>query len=227
MEEIIKELFSLQDEKFRLFTLPLIPGTDPDDVIGVRAPLLKQYAKKLHGSETESVFLAELPHRYHEENLLHAYLLSIEKDPDLSLKRTEAFLPYIGNWAVCDTLRPKALLKKEDVLLAKIRGWIASSETYTIRFGIECLMAWYLDDRFDPLYLKETAAIRSDEYYVNMMIGWYFATALAKQWDAAVPYLEQHLLNPDAEKKAIRKSIESFRITDVQKTYLRSLLTKR
>lgn len=226
MKKITKRLYEMRDEKYRAFTLPLIPGCDPESVIGVRSPLLKQYARELNGTEEARKFMCDLPHRYHEENLLHGYLLTLEKDFDTCLADTERFLPFIENWAVCDIIRPKALLKDEKRFLAKIRSWIRSRKTYTIRFGMEMLMVYFLDERFDPSYLKLVASVRSEEYYVNMMIGWYFATALAKQWDHAVPYIEQHLLTPDAEKKAVRKSIESYRITSEQKEYLRSLVNK-
>ncbi|HCK89531.1 MAG TPA: DNA alkylation repair protein [Erysipelotrichaceae bacterium] len=226
MKNITNRLYEMQDESYRKFTLPLIPGCDPDSVIGVRAPLLKQYAKELNGTEEARKFMCDLPHRYHEENLLHGYLLTLEKDFETCLADTERFLPCIENWAVCDIIRPKALLKDEKRFLAKIRSWIRSRKTYTIRFGMEMLMVYFLDERFDPSYLKLVSSVRSEEYYVNMMIGWYFATALAKQWDHAIPYIEQHLLTPEAEKKAVRKSIESYRITPEQKEYLRSLLNK-
>lgn len=220
--KIQKMLFSLQDEKMRDFQAKLMPTVDKSLIIGTRTPVLRQLAKKMRGTEDARIFLQTLPHKYFDENQLHAFLISLIPDFDEAVAATEKFLPYIDNWATCDQLHPKKAFRKNlDGLLKHIKAWIKSKETYTIRFGVEMLMAHFLDEKFSPEQLKLVAAIKSEDYYVNMMCAWYFATALAKQYDATVIYIEQKKLNPDVHNKTIRKAVESYRITDEQKKYLR------
>lgn len=218
---VLEELFALQDETYAQFQSKLMPNIPRDLVIGVRVPALRKLAKQLHRREGD--FLAELPHRYYDENMLHGILISQINDFEKCIQALETFLPYVDNWAVCDTMSPKVLAKNREVLLPILRRWIASEHTYTCRFGLLCLMRDYLDESFRPEYLELAAAVSSDEYYVNMMIAWFFATALAKQWDATVPYLERRKLPLWVHHKAIQKAKESYRISPAQKSYLSSL----
>lgn len=223
MTEIIREhLYDLQDLKYKDFHTKLIPTVDPDTVIGVRAPALKAYAKELKNTDV-SGFLADLPHKYYDENNLHGLLIMSIKDYNEALAAIKNFLPYVDNWATCDLLRPVSFKKHRAELLGEIRLWLRSEHTYTIRFGMEMLMTHYLDEDFKPEYLEWLAEIRSREYYVNMMLAWYYATALAKQWEATLPYIENHRLDKWVHNKTIQKAIESFRVTDEQKAYLRTL----
>ena len=226
-EEIRRELFRLRDEPYRAFQAKLIPTTDPDTIIGVRTPALRKYAKELAQREDAADFLRDLPHRYFDENQLHAFLLSEMKDFSRCIEEVNRFLPYVDNWATCDQLSPKVFKKHRTELLGHIRVWLSKEETYTIRFAIGMLMQHYLDEDFDPVYPEMVANIRSEEYYVNMMVAWYFATALAKQYDCAVPYIENRRLAPWTHQKAIQKAVESYRITPERKAYLRSLRIKR
>lgn len=225
-EEIINNLNSLFDSKYRDFQIKLIPGTTSDHMIGVRTPDLRSYAKELSKRDDISDFLNNLPHEFFDENQLHAFIISLLKDYDKCMCEVERFLPYVDNWATCDQMSPKIFKKNKEKLLEKIRDWIASDKTYTIRFGIKMLMEHFLDDDFDLQYPNMVASVRSEEYYVNMMIAWYFATALAKQYDSILPYIEEKRLDTWTHNKAIQKSIESYRITDDQKSYLRSLKQK-
>ncbi len=225
-EEIINNLNSLSDSKYRDFQINLIPGKTSDQMIGVRTPDLRSYAKELSKRDDVSDFLNNLPHKYFDENQLHAFIISLLKDYDKCMDEVEHFLPYVDNWATCDQMSPKIFKKNKEKLLEKIRDWIASDKTYTIRFGIKMLMEHFLDDDFDLQYPDMVASVRSEEYYVNMMIAWYFATALAKQYDSILPYIEEKRLDTWTHNKAIQKSIESYRITDDQKSYLRSLKQK-
>ncbi len=218
-----EELFTLQDKKYAAFQAKLIPNIDPGSVIGVRTPELRALAKRLYRETDTSEFLNTLPHRYFDENQLHAFLLSEEKAFEKCIGGVEKFLPYIDNWATCDQLSPKVFRKHKEELLVHIRNWIVSDKTYTIRFGIGMLMQHYLDESFDPEYPSLTASVRSEEYYVNMMIAWYFATALAKQYDAVLPYIEEQKLEKWTHNKAIQKCVESRRISAEQKEYLKSL----
>ena len=220
---IQKELFKLQDIKYRDFQVKLIPTVDSTSIIGVRTPDLRNLAKELVKSNNYSSFLDELPHKYFDENQLHAFIISELKNYDESIKYIDKFLPYIDNWATCDQLSPKAFKKNHDRLLESIKNWIKSDKTYTIRFGAGILMQHYLDEEFKPEYLKWISNIKSDEYYVNMMIAWYFATALAKQYETAIPYIENQKLSTWVHNKTIQKAIESYRITENQKEYLKSL----
>ena len=222
-EEILQRLFTLQDLKYRDFQAKLMPNVDKDTIIGVRTPELRKLAREFAKREDIGAFLGALPHRYYDENNLHGFLLCEEKDFARVIARLDALLPYIDNWATCDLLSPKVFKRHKAELLPHIRRWLASGEVYTVRFGIEMLMSHYLDEDFVPEYLDCVAAVQSGEYYVNMMIAWYFATALAKQYDAAVPYLTRRRLAPWTHNKTIQKAIESYRIAPEQKARLRTL----
>lgn len=221
MEEIQKHLFELQDMAYRDFHSRLMPGIDKETIIGIRVPVLRKYAKSIAGTELSEKFIKELPHRYYEENNLHMMLITGIKDYARCLTEIERFLPYIDNWATCDFPAPKCFEDHKEELLPVIKRWIASSETYTIRYGIGMLMRLYLDEDFDPEYVRLAVGVKSDEYYVNMMIAWYMATALAKQWDAVIPYIEEHRMSDWVHRKTIQKAVESYRITDEQKKYLK------
>ena len=223
VDEIRKELYLLQDIKYRDFQRKLIPTAKPDTLIGVRTPELRKYAKKLVNQENIQEFLHDLPHRFFDENQLHAFIISEIKDYDLCMRELLSFLPFVDNWATCDQLSPKVFKKHRSELIQQIKTWIQSEQTYTVRFGIGMLMQHFLDEDFDPIYPKIVSNIESDEYYVNMMIAWYFATALAKQYDAVLPFITDQKLNAWAHNKTIQKAIESYRITPEQKVYLRSL----
>lgn len=222
-EGIRKELFSLQDLKYREMQVKIIPTVKPESIIGVRTPELRRMAKELGGREEIDAFLNDLPHRYFDENQLHAFILSGMKDYAECLAALERFLPYVDNWATCDQMSPKVFRKHRAELLMPINKWIASEETYTIRFGTGMLMEHYLDEDFDIAYPETVAKIRSEEYYVNMMTAWYFATALAKQYDAVLPFIENRRLDAWTHNKAIQKAIESYRITPEHKEYLKTL----
>ena len=226
VDEIRNELKELQDLKFRDFHKKLIPTVDPDAVIGVRTPELKKMAKRWGKRAEVREFLNDLPHSFFEENQLHAFLISEMKDYAACMEETERFLPFIDNWATCDQLSPKVFKKHREELPERIEVWIASERTYTIRFGIKMLMEHFLDEEYDPVYPELVAEIRSEEYYVNMMIAWYFATALAKQYDAALPFLETDRLDLWTHNKTIQKAVESYRITEEQKQYLKTLKRK-
>ena len=221
--EIRDRLFSLQDAKYRELQIKILPNLEPESIIGVRTPELRQMAKELAVREETGAFLKNLPHRYFDENQLHAFILSGMKDYTACMEALERFLPYVDNWATCDQMSPKVFRKHRMELLGSIRKWIASEQAYTIRFGIGMLMEHYLDGDFDPAYPEMAAGVRSGEYYVNMMTAWYFATALAKQYDAVIPYIENRRLDPWTHNKAIQKAIESYRITPEQKEYLKTL----
>lgn len=221
MEEIQKHLFELQDMAYRDFHSRLMPDIDKETIIGIRVPVLRKYAKSIAGTELSEKFIKELPHRYYEENNLHMMFITRIKDYDRCISEIERFLPYIDNWATCDFPAPKCFENHKEELLPVIKRWIASGETYTIRYGIGMLMRLYLDADFDPEYVKLVAEVESDEYYVNMMIAWYMATALAKQWDAVIPYIEEHRMSDWVHRKTIQKAVESYRITDEQKRYLK------
>lgn len=222
-EEILQRLFALQDLKYRDFQAKLMPTVDKSTIIGVRTPELRKLAKEYAKREEIGAFLDALPHGYYDENNLHGFILCEEKDFGRVIARLDAFLPYIDNWATCDLLSPKVFKKYKAELLPHIRRWLASDQVYTVRFGIEMLMSHYLDEDFAPEYLDSVAAVESEEYYINMMIAWYFATALAKQYDAALPILLEQRLAPWTHNKTIQKAVESYRITPEQKAYLRTL----
>ena len=216
-------LFQLQDKSYRDFQSKLIPTIPVETIIGVRIPTIRKLAKE-YGKDPESVeFLKQLPHTYYDENILHALLVAEIKDYEACVKEVERFLPYVDNWAVCDIFSPKVFRKNKDKLIDKIREWIASGHPYTCRFGMEMLMTHFLDEDFRVEYLEIPAAVHSEEYYVNMMIAWFYATALAKQWDVAVGYIEKKCLDPWTHNKTIQKARESYRITREQKEYLKTL----
>ena len=224
--EIEQQLKNLADEKYRKMQVTIIPTVAPESIIGVRTPELRKLAKELAKRSDISDFLSDLPHKYFEENQLHAFILSEMKDFDACIRYVDAFLPYVDNWATCDQMSPKIFKKHKEELLSWIDTWIGSKETYTVRFAIGMLMEHFLDDDFDPAYPKMVSKVRSEEYYVNMMIAWYFATALAKQYDSILPYIEKKKLSDWTHNKAIQKSVESYRITDEQKAYLKTLKVK-
>ena len=221
-EQLQKELFALQDLKYRDFHSKLLPGIDKESIIGIRTPVLRKFAKEFSKRKEAEEFLQDLPHQYYEEINLHMMILTGIKDYDKCLEEIKKFVPYINNWATCDLPLPKCFSKHKEELLPQIREWIASDHTYTIRYGMGTLMSLYLAEDFKPEYLELAASVRSEEYYVNMMTAWYFATALAKQWEATVPYIEQRKLPQWVHRKTIQKAVESYRITPEQKTYLKS-----
>ncbi len=225
-EQIRKMLFSLADEKYRDFQCRIISTVSPETVLGIRTPDLRRYAQMLIKENDTDNFLNSLPHLYFEENQLHAFIISELKNYDECIGRVNVFLPYIDNWATCDQLSPKVFGKNRIRLYEEIKNWIASEKTYTIRFGIGMLMQHFLDDDFDPEYPEIVSEIHSDEYYVNMMIAWYFATALAKQYETVIPYIEQKRLDKWTHNKTIQKAVESYRISADKKDYLKTLKIK-
>ena len=226
-EEIREGLYGMQDVEYREFQQKLIPTATIDTMIGVRTPELRKYAKDLGKREDIGVFLSDLPHQTFDENQLHAFIISGMKDYDRCMEELERFLPYVDNWATCDQMSPKIFKKHRKELLESIRRWISSTETYIIRFGVGMLMEHFLEEDFDPAYPEMVARLRSEEYYVNMMIAWYFATALAKQYDVILPFIENRRLDTWTHNKAIQKSVESYRITPEQKAYLKTLKIKK
>lgn len=223
MNDCVKKLIlASADPAYRDFTIKLTPSLDPETVVGVRTPRLREIAASLSPEQAEE-FIKNLPHGLYEENNVHGYLIEKMKDYAACVSALGEFLPYVDNWATCDTCTPKVLKKYPARTVAKAYEWIDDGRTYFVRYGIRMLMAFFQDDLFLPEYADKVASVHSDEYYVNMMIAWYFATLLAKQPDCAVKYLENHLLSPDVTKKTIRKAIESFRVSDRMKQYLRTL----
>lgn len=222
MSSLQKQLFELQDLKYRDFHSKLLPGIDKEKIIGIRTPQLRKFAKAFAETEEAPLFLQDLPHTYYEENNLHMMLVSWMKDYGACLKEIRRFLPYIDNWATCDLPLPKCFEKHKTELLPEIQSWIMDTHTYTIRYGIGVLMRLYLDEAFLPEFPELVAQVRSEEYYVNMMIAWYMATALAKQWETIIPYIEQKKLPEWVHRKTIQKAVESYRITPEQKAYLKT-----
>ena len=223
---IQEELFKRQDIKYRDFQSGLIPGKTSEVMIGVRTPELRKLAKEILKAGGYEEFLNDLPHRYFDEDQLHAFIISGMKDYERAMEELIKFLPYVDNWATCDQMSPKVFKKHRQELLGHIKKWIGSDHTYTVRFGIGMLMEHFLDEDYERGYPEMVAGLRSDEYYVNMMIAWYFATALAKQYDSIIPYIEGKKLDDWTHNKAIQKAIESYRITPEQKEYLRTLKVK-
>ena len=223
MEEIQKHLFELQDMAYRDFHSRLMPGIDKETIIGIRVPVLRKYAKSIAGTELSEKFIKELPHRYYEENNLHMMLITGIKDYDRCISEIERFLPYIDNWATCDSPLPKCFDKNKEDILERAKKWIAADTTYVKRYGMGVMMRLFLDEDFKEEYIQLVAGVKSEEYYVNMMIAWYMATALAKQWDAAIPYIQEHRLSEWVHRKSIQKAVESYRITPEQKDYLKGL----
>jgi 3-methyladenine DNA glycosylase AlkD len=225
-ETIRRRLFDLQDTQYKTFSSKLMPTVDPDTVIGVRTPDIRKLAKEYSKQPEAIKYLKILPHKYYEENNLHGFLIETIKDYESAMNAVEAFLPYVDNWATCDLMSPKVFKKHLPELFEKIKIWLKSEHTYTMRFGIGMLMGFYLDDHFQPDMLELVAGVHSQEYYINMMIAWYFATALAKQYDAALPYIQKQHLDKWTHNKTIQKAIESYRISDEAKEYLRTLKLK-
>lgn len=217
------QLFELQDKKYGAFVAKLTPTVAPEKFIGVRTPILRKLAKQIISEPETEAFIQKLPHDYYEENMLHGLLLSEFKDFDVCIEAVNTFLPYVDNWAVCDSMSPKVFKKHREELLVSIKKWMKSPKVYTCRFGTEMLMSHFLDIDFKPEYLELPARIQSDEYYINMMTAWYYATALAKQWDSTISYLENEKLVLWVHNKTIQKAVESYRITDEQKAYLKTL----
>ena len=226
MTSLQERLFAMQDKQYAAFQAKLTPGVPMESFIGIRVPVLRKFAKEFTKEAECKEFLHQLPHQYYDENMLHGLLISEVKDYEECIRLTDRFLPFVDNWAVCDIMSPKVFAKHKKELLAKIKTWSKSSHVYTCRFGIEALMSHYLDKDFKAEYLEIPASVRSEEYYVKMMVAWFFATALAKQWDATIPYIEQNRLAPWTHNKTIQKAIESYRITPEQKEYLRTLKIK-
>jgi len=224
--DIQKTLFSMQDKKYAAFQAKLTPNLTLEDFIGVRTPDLKKFAKQLYKEGDYQEFLNDLPHKYFDENQLHAFIIAEIKDYDTCIKEVNNFLPYVNNWATCDQLSPKSFKKNKDKLLKEIKVWIKSKETYTVRFAIGNLMRHYLEEDFDKKYPEMVSKVKSDEYYINMMIAWYFATALAKQYDSVLPYVTDNKLDVWTHNKTIQKAVESDRITPQQKDYLKSFKRK-
>ena len=227
LNDIRTELFKMQDMDYRDFNSKLIPTVDKESMIGIRTPELRKYAKQLGKSSEIKEFLQALPHKYFDENQLHAFIISEIKDFKNCIAEINRFLPYIDNWATCDQLSPKVFKKHHNELFAYIKDWLKSDKVYTLRFGIGMLMEHFLDENFDIIYPETVSKIRSDEYYVNMMIAWYFATALAKQYESIIPFIENRSLDIWTHNKAIQKALESYRISTEQKTYLRELKIKK
>ena len=226
-EEIRQRLFELQDVSYRDFQVKLIPTVETESMIGVRTPALRKLAREYGRRAEIGVFLQDLPHKYFDENQLHAFIISGIKDFETCIMYVEKFLPYVDNWATCDQMSPTVFKKKRQELLPYIREWMRSDRTYTVRFGIGMLMQHYLDEDFDPSYPEMVAGIKSEEYYISMMIAWYFATALAKQYDTVLPYIEEKRLDSQTHNRAIQKAVESYRITQEQKAYLKTLKIRK
>ena len=226
-EEIREKLYDRQDLKYRDFQAKLIPGMEPEKMIGVRTPDLRKIAKHMAKREDIGEFLENLPHEFFDENQVHAFVISELKDYGRCVQGVERFLPFVDNWATCDQMSPKVFKKHRPELLDSIKEWIRSEHTYTVRFAVGMLMQHYLDEDFDPAYPEMVAEVQSEEYYIRMMIAWYFATALAKQYEAVLPYIEERRLEPWTHNKTIQKAVESYRITPEQKEYLKSLKVRK
>ncbi len=227
MTKIQERLFALQDSGYREFTAPLLPAIARETIIGVRIPAVRTLARELQKEKAAGPFLRELPHRYYEENLLHAAILCLERNFAVLMSELDRFLPFVDNWSVCDSLRPEVLKKHRPELLEHIPGWLASEQPYTVRFGISMLMCHFLDEDFRKDYLDWVGELQSKEYYVNMMIAWYFATALAKQYETSVSYFEEGRLDRWTHNKSIQKAVESYRIPEERKAYLKTLRRKK
>lgn len=220
---VYEELCKVKDDKYKEFQSALVPNISKDTILGVRTPEMRKIAKDMFNTDEGKKFLKKLPHKYYEENLVHFFMIAMIKDFDECVKETERFLPYIDCWPVCDQSSPKAFKKKHDELLPLIKKWIDSDHVYTSRFGMRMLMNEFLGEDFKPEYLTWVASKKGEDYYLKMMVAWYFATALAKQYDATIPFFEKHILDDWCHKKAIQKAIESFRVSDEHKEYLKTL----
>lgn len=222
-DEIKNELFLARDLKYHSFHSSLLPNIKPKKIIGVRAPILRKIAKKFKSHPDVDAYLNDLPHKYYDENAIHSFIISDTKDFDKTVSLVENFLPYVDNWAICDSLTPKAFKSNAEALLPYIYKWISSESEYTVRFAVKMLMDHFLDDLFDIKYMELVASVRSDKYYVNMMLAWYFATALAKQEKCATEYIKGERLPVWVHNKAIQKAVESYRISTEQKEFLKTL----
>ncbi len=222
MTGIVSDLFALADEKYKRFQSRLIPTVDPDTVIGVRLPALRAYAKQMNEADA-TTFMSALPHTYYEENNLHAFLIERMRDYETCVAAVDRFLPFVDNWATCDSMRPKVFAKHKDKVLTKAGEWMASSHPYTVRYGLEMRMLHGLDEAFSPSYLEDAAAVCTQEYYVHMMVAWFFATALTKRYDETLPYIQQKRLDARTHQKAIQKACESRVIPPSVKAYLKTL----
>ena len=219
----MNDLFKLQDKKYREFQIKLVPNINPDTIIGIRTPDMRNYAKELFKKGDYNTFLNDLPHKYYEENLIHFFIISMIKDFDECIKEVDKFLPYVDCWPVSDQATPKSFKKNHDKLIPHIKRWISSKHVYTARFGIRMLMNEYLDKDFKEEYLNIVSSKKGEDYYLKMMIAWYFATALAKKYNETIPYIENNKLDIWVHNKSIQKALESFRVTPEHKEYLRSL----
>ena len=226
-DEIVAELLQMRDQDYAQMQAKIIPTVNSDRIIGVRTPALRAFAKRLYKDSGTGEFLFTLPHQYFDEDQLHAFVISLEKDFDKGIAEVSAFLPFIDNWATCDQLNPVSFKKEPEKLLPYIQKWIRSDKIYTVRFAIGMLMQHFLNERFDTKYADMVAKVKSEEYYIKMMIAWYFATALAKQYESILPYIEEKKLDDWTHNKAIQKSVESYRITDEQKAYLKTLKVRK
>ena len=222
-ENLREKLFELQDEEFKNFQAKLLPTVDKEKIIGVRTPELKKFAKEFFTEETTEIFLNDLPHKYFEENFIHVVLLCEMKDFGSCLQGVKSFLPYVDNWAICDSLVPKIFSKHTEELETEIESWLKSNATYTVRFAILMLMKFYLDKNFNKKYLTWVATVRQNDYYVEMMAAWYFAEALIKQYNTAIIFLQENLLSASVHRKTIQKAVESRRISEDKKIYLKTL----
>lgn len=220
---VYERLIACSDEQYKEFQSKLVPNIPKETVLGVRTPDMRRIAKEIRGTEEAEGFLAELPHKFYEENLVHFFLIAMIKDFDRCVQAVETFLPYVDCWPVCDQSTPKVFAKNHEKLLPLIRKWIGSDHVYTVRFGIRMLMNEFLGDDFKPEYLAWVAGVPGEDYYIRMMVAWYFATALAKQYDESVVYIEKRRLEPWTHKKAIQKAVESYRVTEAHKEYLKML----
>ena len=220
---VYERLIACSDEQYKEFQSKLVPNIPKETVLGVRTPDMRRIAKEIRGTEEAEGFLAELPHKFYEENLVHFFLIAMIKDFDQCVQAVETFLPYVDCWPVCDQSTPKVFAKNHEKLLPLIRKWMDSDHVYTARFGIRMLMNEFLGEDFQPEYLAWVAGVQGEDYYIKMMVAWYFATALAKQYDESVVYIEKRRLEPWTHKKAIQKAVESFRVTEAHKEYLKML----
>ena len=220
---VYERLIACGNDEYRDFQSKLVPNISKEKIIGVKTPDMRRIEKEIRGTDEAEKFLNELPHKYYEENMVHFFLISMIRDFDECVKATERFLPFIDCWPVCDQSSPKVFAKNHDKLTALIKKWIDSEHVYTSRFGIRMLMNEFLGEDFKPEYLEWVAAVRGEDYYIKMMVAWYFATALAKKYDESIIYIEERRLDPWTHKKAIQKAIESFRVSDEHKEYLKTL----
>ena len=220
---VYERLAACGSEKYRDFQSKLVPNIPKETILGVKTPDMRRIAKEIKGTKEAEEFLTELPHKYYEENLVHFFLIAMIRDFDECVKAVETFLPYVDCWPVCDQSSPKVFTKDHDKLLPLIKKWISSEHVYSVRFGLRMLMNEFLGEDFSPEYLEWAAAVKGQDYYIKMMVAWYFATALAKQYDDSVVYIEERRLEPWTHKKAIQKAIESFRVSDEHKEYLKTL----